>query len=248
MTVPLSALARAVTLIDRLADLDDPAGYAEMVLPALAQLVGADVLTYNDIGTKPGQVYYVDHPDGALEPATRAAFARHVVEHPVVNHYRATGDGSALRISDFLSRSEFHRIGLYAEFFARVPTEHQLAVTLSVPGTHVIGIAFSRARTEFTDTDRDLLTALRAPLVAGLLRARRHLARRALTGNGADRLAALTDREVGVLELVALGRTNPAIARALDVSPRTVAKHLEHIYRKLDVTNRAAAAALAARS
>jgi DNA-binding CsgD family transcriptional regulator len=190
-------------------------------------------------------VHYVDYPGGALEPATRAAFARHVVEHPVVNHYRATGDGSALRISDFLSRAEFHRLGLYAEFFACVPTEHQLAVTLSVPGTQVIGIAFSRARTEFTDTDRDLLTALRAPLVAGLLRARRrHLAGRALTGSSDGRLAALTDREVRVLELVALGRTNPAIARALDVSPRTVAKHLEHIYRKLGVTNRAAAAAL----
>jgi DNA-binding CsgD family transcriptional regulator len=245
MTVPLSALARAVTLIDRLADLDDPAGYPEMVLPALAQLVGADVLTYNDIGTGPDQVHYVDYPDGALEPATRAEFARHVAEHPVVNHYRATGDGSALRISDFLSRAEFHRLGLYAEFFARVPTEHQLAVTLSVPDTHVIGIAFSRARTEFTDTDRDLLATLRAPLVAGLLRARRrHLARRALTERSDARLAALTDREVRVLELVALGRTNPAIAHALDVSPRTIAKHLEHIYRKLDVTNRAAAAAL----
>lgn len=214
-----------------------------MVLPALAQLVGADVLTYNEIGPGPDQVYYVDHPGGALEPATRAAFARHVAEHPVVKHYRCTRDGSALRISDFLSRAEFHR--LYAEFFARVPTEHQLAVTLSVPGSRVVGIAFSRSGTDFTDAERDLLAALRAPLVSGLLRARRrHLARRGLTGSSDTRLAALTDRELRVLELVALGRTNPAIARALDVSPRTVAKHLEHVYRKLDVTNRASAAAL----
>lgn len=51
-----------------------------------------------------------------------------------------------------------------------------------------------------------------------------------------------------MLELVALRRTNPAIAHALDVSPRTIAKHLEHIYRKLNVTNRAAAATLAASS
>ena len=44
-----------------------------------------------------------------------------------------------------------------------------------------------------------------------------------------------------MLELVALGRTNSCIARALDVSPRTIAKHLEHIYRKFGVTSRAAA-------
>ena len=50
-----------------------------------------------------------------------------------------------------------------------------------------------------------------------------------------------TDREIRVLNLAALGRTNNAIAHALDISPRTVAKHLEHIYRKLDVNSRTSA-------
>jgi DNA-binding CsgD family transcriptional regulator len=53
----------------------------------------------------------------------------------------------------------------------------------------------------------------------------------------------LSDRERAVLDLVALGRTNTAIAHALGVSPRTVAKHLEHTYRKLGVSSRAAAVA-----
>lgn len=247
--VPLATLQTAVTLIDCLAELDDPADYADAVLPGLAQLIGADVITYNDIGPIQDQVRYADYPAGALDPATQAVFTRHVGEHPVVNHYRATGDGAALRISDFLSRTEFHRLGLYAEFFRDARTEHQLAITLATPDTHVIGIALSRVRSEFSDADRDLLAALRAPLVAGLLRARRrYQSRHALTESTAARLGELTEREVRVLELVALGRTNPAIAHALDVSPRTIAKHLEHIYRKLNVTNRAAAATLAASS
>ena len=54
-------------------------------------------------------------------------------------------------------------------------------------------------------------------------------------------LAALTDCEIQILRLVADGRTNTAIAHVLEVSPRTVAKHLEHTYRKLGVNNRAAA-------
>jgi DNA-binding CsgD family transcriptional regulator len=37
-----------------------------------------------------------------------------------------------------------------------------------------------------------------------------------------------------------LTKANTAIARAIDVSPRTVAKHLEHIYRKLGVSSRVA--------
>ncbi len=59
-------------------------------------------------------------------------------------------------------------------------------------------------------------------------------------------LADLTDREVQILQLVAVGRTNGAIAHELDISSRTVAKHLEHAYRKLGVTSRAAAATRAA--
>jgi DNA-binding CsgD family transcriptional regulator len=62
-----------------------------------------------------------------------------------------------------------------------------------------------------------------------------------MTAAADHRLASLTVRELRLLEFVALGRTNSSIARTLDISPRTVAKHLEHICRKLQVTSRAAA-------
>jgi DNA-binding CsgD family transcriptional regulator len=61
-------------------------------------------------------------------------------------------------------------------------------------------------------------------------------------------VALLSPREVEVLDLVAAGRTNTAIARVFDISPRTVAKHLEHAYRTLGVTSRAAAAVEVARA
>jgi DNA-binding NarL/FixJ family response regulator len=53
--------------------------------------------------------------------------------------------------------------------------------------------------------------------------------------------AGLTSREVEVLALLASGRTNKQIGRQLFVSPRTVGHHIQHIYRKLDVSTRAAA-------
>jgi DNA-binding NarL/FixJ family response regulator len=51
----------------------------------------------------------------------------------------------------------------------------------------------------------------------------------------------LTDREFEVLELVALGRTNAAIASRLFISEGTVKQHVKHILRKLKVENRAEA-------
>jgi DNA-binding CsgD family transcriptional regulator len=240
--VSLETLQRAVGLVDSLAELDDPASFAGIVLPGLATLVGCDVLTYNEIGPAHGQARYADYPAGALNPATQPVFAAHVHEHPLVNHYRATGSGEPVMISDFLTQQRFHRLGLYAEFFRGIPVEHQMAVSLPGPEQQVIGVAMNRGRRDFSDQDRALLSVLRAPLNAALHRARRRQqARQALTTMADRWLAALTEREIQILRLVADGRTNTAIAHALGVSPRTVAKHLEHTYRKLGVNSRAAA-------
>ncbi|RBH56843.1 MULTISPECIES: response regulator transcription factor [Pseudomonas] len=51
----------------------------------------------------------------------------------------------------------------------------------------------------------------------------------------------LTGREVEVLRWVACGKTNRDIGTILDLSPRTVNKHLEHVYIKLGVETRTAA-------
>ena len=58
---------------------------------------------------------------------------------------------------------------------------------------------------------------------------------------------ALSDREAWVLVWVAYGKTNADIADILGMSPRTVNKHLEHIFLKMGVETRGAATALALR-
>jgi DNA-binding NarL/FixJ family response regulator len=60
-------------------------------------------------------------------------------------------------------------------------------------------------------------------------------------------IAALTPRETEVLSWIAKGKTNRDVGEILGMSPRTVNKHLEHVYEKLGVETRAAAAALASR-
>jgi pimeloyl-ACP methyl ester carboxylesterase/DNA-binding CsgD family transcriptional regulator len=60
-------------------------------------------------------------------------------------------------------------------------------------------------------------------------------------------IADLSTRELEVLELVAAGLTNEAIAERLYVSVRTVERHLSNLYAKLGVSGKAARAAAAAR-
>lgn len=56
----------------------------------------------------------------------------------------------------------------------------------------------------------------------------------------------LTEREVEILHLVADGLTNNEIGQRLNISARTVERHLSNVYRKLGVSGRAARAAAVA--
>jgi DNA-binding NarL/FixJ family response regulator len=58
-----------------------------------------------------------------------------------------------------------------------------------------------------------------------------------------DKLASLTAREEGILELVATGKTNGQIADVLGLSEKTVRNHVSIILSKLEVSRRAEAAA-----
>jgi DNA-binding CsgD family transcriptional regulator len=58
----------------------------------------------------------------------------------------------------------------------------------------------------------------------------------------------LTGREAEILMWISRGKTNKEVGIILGSSPRTVNKHLEHIFEKLGVSTRAAAVAKAFQS
>nr|WP_202450634.1 response regulator transcription factor [Streptomyces sp. SID4917] len=79
------------------------------------------------------------------------------------------------------------------------------------------------------------------PEVAGALLAQDE------TGAGQGRGTSLTDREQEVLGLIADGRSNREIARALVLSEKTVKTHVSNILMKLDLSDRTQAALWAVR-
>jgi HD-GYP domain-containing protein (c-di-GMP phosphodiesterase class II) len=100
--------------------------------------------------------------------------------------------------------------------------------------------------------DRDAAAAeLRAEVKAGRLDAESAEAVLGAAGHRVARRregpAGLTAREVEVLVLVARGLSNKEIADRLVISAKTVSNHVEHIYSKIDTSNRAAASLFAMR-
>lgn len=115
-------------------------------------------------------------------------------------------------------------------------------VTLPVHGgADLVTFLFGRASPDFTEDELMLLVAVQ-PVLSGLGKLLR------LSRDAAEPLEGprspgpgLTDREVEVLGLLAHGHKAAVIARLAGCSPRTVHRHLGHIYDKLDVSDRLSA-------
>jgi DNA-binding NarL/FixJ family response regulator len=75
-----------------------------------------------------------------------------------------------------------------------------------------------------------------------------HLIRNHTQFQGTGGIGLLTEREKEVLQLVAQGLSNKAIAEALNLSAGTVKVHVSNILSKLNVSSRTAASVLALRS
>lgn len=69
--------------------------------------------------------------------------------------------------------------------------------------------------------------------------------RSALSPRALDRLALLTERELAIMKLLAIGKTNQEMSEQLLISIGTVKNHISSILHKLDVRDRTQAALLA---
>jgi DNA-binding NarL/FixJ family response regulator len=103
----------------------------------------------------------------------------------------------------------------------------------------------------YKDVDPDALAAAIRSVHAGHVLLQPEVAGALLTGDGAGggpgRGNALTEREREVLALIADGRSNREIARALVLSEKTVKTHVSNILMKLDLADRTQAALWAVR-
>lgn len=160
-------------------------------------------------------------------------------KHPMVLAMRAhPGSVTPLRMSDLVPISEWRDHEVYRELFRLMGITYQLTLPL-VPG-RLNAWVFNRSFSDFSDDTVTLAGSLQPLLAAIELFDHR--------GFGpipefVDRRR-LTAREAEILNLIASGMSTMQIAYMTRVSPRTVNKHIEHLYDKLGVHDRVSAAML----
>jgi DNA-binding NarL/FixJ family response regulator len=84
-----------------------------------------------------------------------------------------------------------------------------------------------------------------APMSASIAFKSLQLIRGRAAGQKADDTFNLTEREIEILEMIARGDNYLQIAEKIFVAPKTVRKHIENIYRKMQVHNKAEAVRVA---
>lgn len=157
--------------------------------------------------------------------------------HPLMRWYAATGSARPQILGDVPTAIAGRPlVDAWTDFARPFGITHQLAVPL-LAHDGVETYLLSRPDDDFGRHDATTAAVLQ-PVLGALFRQRRVLAGGAdpLPGRTAD--PGLTARELAVLRLLARGLTAEAMARSLGCSPRTVQKHLERLYRKLDVGDR----------
>jgi DNA-binding CsgD family transcriptional regulator len=147
--------------------------------------------------------------------------------------------GTPLVLKDAVSERRFRQTGLYYELMRPFGVRNVMKIFLPRYGDVASAFVFDTTSRGFSEGDRAVVTRVVPALVQFQRNAR---LRTVMPGTGGT-LSLLTPRERTVLARAAAGETNADIASALFIGESTVRKHLEHIYDKLEVRNRAAAAA-----
>jgi DNA-binding CsgD family transcriptional regulator len=215
-----------------------PRAFPLETVEALGELIPCDAIGYSEIDRLNRRI--VDYTGNDGDGGDDDLFWTIVDEHPLCHHHQAYGDFSALRLSDVASHAQLVRTRVYAEWFAPAGVVAELEVGLAKSRTHTRNFVLDRMHGDFSDRDVAVLQLV-APHLVRIHEMTR--LRGALEVTEPGRLELLTTREGEVLELVAAGLTNAGIAERLWISPGTVKKHLDNVYAKLGVTNRAAAVA-----
>jgi DNA-binding CsgD family transcriptional regulator len=208
-----SDLAAVLEFLGDASSVDGPDPFPRPVLESLRRLVPSDEAYYSELDrVRRIVVCSAGFPGVAHEPEEPTYWDIRK-EHPVCHHHEATGDFRALKLSDFLTRSELRRTGIYWDYFRPWAAEYTMAVGLDAPLTHTKVFLFNRAGgRDFSERDRAVLNFLR-PHLANLYAAAQ--ARR----RAVQAVELLEEADAGLVILDGAGRIEHATPKALRLLP-----------------------------
>src|SRR5215211_3254492 len=147
-------------------------------LQALAELVPADVLTWDRVELATGAVYHDATPVGAEPSGAFEAVVGHAGDHPLLAAHAARRR-PAVRLSEVVEPGALTRGELYGDLLHAAGVEYEIAIGMRTGRGEAVVAGLGRTEREFSERDRDVLDVVRAGLedAVRLTQARGRLAR-----------------------------------------------------------------------
>ncbi|MEX1181502.1 MAG: helix-turn-helix transcriptional regulator [Cucumibacter sp.] len=208
------------------------------LVEAIRAAADIDFVAYSEVDPASGQSRFLLSPDlAAMDPASRdyAAFVRRFGNHPLIAQGAAAGPRAA---GSFIDRLRL--MGVVGNCCGEAEISLNLGFDVASAGRRLVGVAINRAWRDFDAADAARIELLRPHVVLAFRNLRLPPAAQTPDAIRAD--PPLTPRELEVLHWVSMGKSNEEVAAIVGARSSTVKKHLEHIYDKLGVPNRTAAA------
>jgi len=208
-----------------------PGDFVGSAAAVLDSLIGGDLVGFNDLDVTRASVG-VSFPLEREQPAPWPNSPSEALQdHPILIHFLSTRDPTPCRVSDVTTQRRWLSSGAYECFFRPNGQRFLLAVPVEHTGLRGAGYTISRSSSNFSERDVQVVSAFQAALTL-------HHRRNEVAPTAGS---PLTPREHEIVLLLAKGLTARAIARRADISPGTVRKHLQNVYKKLGVSDRLAA-------
>jgi DNA-binding CsgD family transcriptional regulator len=208
-----SDLQGMVEFFGEASSIDGPDPFPRPLLESLRRLVPSDQVVYDELDRVRETVLWEEIFPGETDGPEEPSYWDLREQHPVCHHHELAGDFRALKLSDFLTRSELRRTEIYCDWFHPWGVEYQMSVGLEAPLSHTKVFLFNRSEgRDYNERDRAVLDFLR-PHLANLYDAAQ--ARR----RAAQALSLLEEAEAGLVIVDRAGRIEHATPEALRLLP-----------------------------
>ncbi|RPK81264.1 LuxR C-terminal-related transcriptional regulator [Streptomyces sp. ADI98-10] len=188
----------------------------------------------------PGPLPEVGVGDDSVQAHIRSGY-------PFIDRYGASADWTPQSAARVVGARTWQNSPTADALHQAFGTRHVFGLPLPGRGPHVSGFLVHRSGGDFSRHDERYAARVQPLLKAATAHRSLLMALRESSGSNRRRQAnhalatPLTPRETNVLHLLATGLTAEVIGRRLGISPRTVHKHLNALYRKLGAADRLSA-------
>jgi DNA-binding CsgD family transcriptional regulator len=228
----------------------------KQALARLNEVVGCESLCYARADLSAGRLLNAIHEPADTDLVGAPGFHAAFEQHPAFDAYHSgrVVMGTSTALTDLADPLSLRRLAIYVDYQQPHGINDQLMCIVHQGGRQGTVMSFNRERHGFSRRERaivDLITPYLSQAVArqqhmATLRSAVHSANhhRIQISQAEPQLALLTAREREIVTHVVSGLTDRETSRNMAISPRTVHKHLESIYRKLAIGSRTSLIAL----